>query len=122
MLLDKLRVLEGEREGVAGPTAMADQDQPLGSLRGDRQQLGANRFGVPIDRLLRTWLDEVDRLSRHAPCPELFDILQEVSGHLLVEEAADEDIAIAARVSRDFVRNLQPTLRGVEPGRGIARA
>src|SRR5271157_4052593 len=96
---------------------MADQDQPLVSLRGYRQQLGANRFGVFINHLLRTWLDEVDGRSRHAPCAELLDILQKVSGHLLVEEAADEDIAIAARVSTDFVRNLQPALaRSVEPG------
>ena len=98
MLLDKLRVLQGEREGVAGSPAMADQDQPLGPLRDDRLQLGANRFGVPFDRPLRIRLDEVDRLPRHAPCPQLLDILQEVSGHLLVEEPADEDIAVAARV------------------------
>src|SRR5208337_2535934 len=52
-----------------------------------------------------------------APCAELLDILQEVSGHLLIEEPADEDIAVAARVSTDLVRNLQSALaRGVEPG------
>ena len=117
VLLDELRVLQSEREGVAGSSAMADQDQLLGSLPGDCQHLGTHQLGILLDRLLRIRLDEVDRRAGHAPGPELFDILREVSGHLLVEEAADEDIAVAACVATDLVRNLQLALaRGVEPG------
>ena len=47
MVGDELRVLKGEREGIASTTAVGDHDQLLWLLCGDRQELGANCLDSP---------------------------------------------------------------------------
>ena len=95
---------------------MADHDQLLRPLAGDLQELGANRFGVPANRLVRAGIDEVDRPPRYALGAKLLGVLCEVARHPLVKEARDEDVTIPPRGPADFGRDREPApKRRVEP-------
>src|SRR5699024_11708925 len=60
--------------------------------------------------------------ARDAHRHELFDVLVEIAGHLLVVEAADEDVAMALGVAQHLVRQPRVALAGgVEGGPELAR-
>ena len=95
--MDEAGIPQREGQGVAGPPAVGDHDEPLGARRGDLAELLTHRLGVVLDGPARAGIDDMDRLTRHAKGPQLGGVLGEVAAEVLVAESADEDVAVRER-------------------------
>src|SRR4051812_41791668 len=95
---------------------MRDNDQPLGSLPGDPEQLVPDRVAVLLDRAPRAGKEEMDRPAGHAAGPPLPRALDEVARHTPGAEAAHEDVAEAPCPPRDRRGDVERTpAGGLEP-------
>ena len=60
---------------------MRDDDQRLGMISGDTEDLVSDRLAILLDRLVRIGIEEMDGTARHSDRPQFRRILRKVTRH-----------------------------------------